>query len=260
MDKALRESKPVDVLLAEYQPWDRAVDIWKIFVANNNLEELREFLLASCPNGLSQSDLNLILSFEICALGSTAKTREEERAEEEKLFNEYCEEDDFFNDLLNDDDFEDSSESDKIISDSVEKLEDGVKVIKIPNGVQRIGVDAFVGRYDIKSITIPDSVIRIGRSAFCWCRAIESMVIPKNVTNIGETAFLDCTKLTSITIPESETIIEHRAFEGCSSLSEINYEGTKEAWEAIKKERCWRRNSGIRAIKCADGIIKLRKS
>ena len=257
MDKTLREKKPIDVLLSEYQPWDCAVDIWKIFVANNNLEELREFLLASYPNGLSQADLNCILSFKICTIRQNAKTRGEERAEEEYDYSLLFGEDDF--DLFSDDDFDDSSESDKIISDSVEKHEEGVTEIKIPNGVQRIGAHAFSLRYDIKSITIPDSVIRIEESAFFGC-CLESMIIPKNVTNIGKFAFCYCEKLASIAIPESVTIIGHRAFGECSSLLEIDYKGTKESWQAIRKGKYWRTNSGIRTIKCTDGIIKLRKS
>ncbi len=264
MVNELREKKPVDVLLLEYQPWGDAVKVWESIVANNKFEDVKEFFRALCPfpNGLSQYNLNRILSFTICAIGTKDKTREEERAE----FDEYLFSDEDLEDLFSsvdelDDNSGDFSESDNvIIADNANNFEDCMTEIKIPNGVQRIGICAFAGRDDLKSITIPDSVISIGECAFWNCICLESVIIPRNVTNIERETFYYCKTLTSITIPKSVTSIERGAFEYCLSLLEIDYEGTKEDWELVKKERCWRKNSGIRTIKCTDGIIKLRKN
>lgn len=81
--------------------------------------------------------------------------------------------------------------------------------IKLPNGLKKIGNDAFFGS-GLTSITIPNSVTSIGEYAFAAGKLI-SVTIPNSVTNIGEEAFSD-NRLTSITIPSSVKSIGWEAF------------------------------------------------
>ena len=74
------------------------------------------------------------------------------------------------------------------------------------------------------------------------------------MASIGWYAFEDCTSLTSITIPDSVTSIEADAFYRCTSLTSIQYNGTKEQWEAIKKAYAWS-NTGDFVVHCSDGDI-----
>ena len=99
------------------------------------------------------------------------------------------------------------------------------------------------------------SVTSIGGSAFSGCSSLASITIPNSVTSIGGSAFCECSSLASITIPDSVTSIGNWAFYGCSSLKNITYNGTKQMWESIKKEKRW--NSGIPycTIHCTDGDI-----
>ena len=91
----------------------------------------------------------------------------------------------------------------------------------IPNGVERINSNAFVGCSFLKSLTIPNSVTSIGENAFSGCSSLTSVVIPNSVTSIGENAFSGCSSLTSVVIPNSVTSIGWGAFEGCSSLTSV---------------------------------------
>ncbi len=92
---------------------------------------------------------------------------------------------------------------------------------QIPEGVTRIGDDAFYFCSSLVSVTIPESVTSIGRYAFCNCSSLTSVTIPEGVTSIGRSAFCDCSSLTSVTIPDSVTSIGEEAFYDCSSLGNI---------------------------------------
>lgn len=67
--------------------------------------------------------------------------------------------------------------------------ESGITQIEIPEGVKKIGIDAFAGCTMLKSITFPDSVTEIGTFAFCECTKINGINISKNVEKIDDFAF-----------------------------------------------------------------------
>ncbi len=58
--------------------------------------------------------------------------------------------------------------------------------------------------------------------------------IGNGVTRIGSFAFYNCDNLYSITIPNSVESIGIGAFKGCTKLTEVHFEGTEDAWNAIK--------------------------
>ena len=124
----------------------------------------------------------------------------------------------------------------------------------IPNGVKKIGSQAFYFCTSLASLTIGSSVASISFSAFEDCRALASIkvesgnatydsrgdcnaliqtstnelilgsantVIPDGVTSIGNYAFSRRKGLTSINIPSSVTTIGGFSFEYCDNLTSV---------------------------------------
>ncbi len=93
--------------------------------------------------------------------------------------------------------------------------------VVIPEGVTRIGDEAFWHCSSLQSVVIPEGVTQIGDEAFWHCSSLQSVVIPDSVTEIGSSAFSDCSSLLSVMIPDSVTEIGSEAFSWCSSLQSV---------------------------------------
>ena len=139
----------------------------------------------------------------------------------------------------------------------ITKYKGDKSIVEIPNGVVRLGSQAFKKCTFLTSITIPASVKSIWGGAFyecdnlktifyigdvaSWCgisglgyimsnnrtlyiggKKVEGdLVIPDSATSISDSAFTGCAGLTSITIPNSVTSIGDYAFDGCNNLQDI---------------------------------------
>lgn len=68
--------------------------------------------------------------------------------------------------------------------------------IVIPDGITKIGDEAFADCGDICSVVIPDGVTEIGEDAFAWCYELRSIVIPESVSEICWSTFKGCENLT----------------------------------------------------------------
>ena len=92
--------------------------------------------------------------------------------------------------------------------------------VEIPDGVEKIGANAFDGAKKITGVRIPDGVTNIDYCAFKGCSGLGEVIIPCSVLNIENSAFEQCTKLTCVEIQNPNTIA-HNCFAGCKVLSYI---------------------------------------
>ena len=93
--------------------------------------------------------------------------------------------------------------------------------VSIPDGVKKIGEDAFRDNKKIQSVFIPESVTSIDNYAFLGCSSLKTINIPNGVGRISYSVFYNCSSLESIVLPEGITIIEEAAFQNCTSLKSI---------------------------------------
>lgn len=115
--------------------------------------------------------------------------------------------------------------------------------VVIPEGVTKIGEEAFYNCPAVESITLPksikeigdwafgyctslksinlDGVIKIGKGVFYECENLIEVAIPEGVTKIEWHTFCRCKSLTTVTLPQSLTAIEEYAFYKCSSITDL---------------------------------------
>ena len=98
-----------------------------------------------------------------------------------------------------------------------EGLADPVYII--PDGILKIGNNAFAYCSKLTGVMIPESVTEIGERAFSSCRSLTDITIPESVTKIGKFAFNSCQGLTGMTLPKSVAEIGNQAFDGCKNLT-----------------------------------------
>ena len=84
--------------------------------------------------------------------------------------------------------------------------------LTIPEGVTRVGIDAFLGCNSLTDARLPESLTIIPKGMFFVCGALTEVELPNTVTRINEYAFAGCERLTRMTVPEGVTVIEMCAF------------------------------------------------
>lgn len=92
--------------------------------------------------------------------------------------------------------------------------------IRFPNSVTTIGARAFFG-CDLSSVTIPGSITTIEIGAFFSCENLTKLILEDGVTKVGEGAFRFCSSLTKVEFPASIIEIGPYAFFGCNSLETV---------------------------------------
>lgn len=164
-----------------------------------------------------------------------------------------------------------------------------LKSIWIPNSVESIEDEAFSNCYSLESVAIGYGLANTKGNVFRCCRSLSSIVInsnnptydsrnncnaiietttntlikgcanttiPTSVTKIGIRAFEGCWFSNPITLPSSIEYIGYLAFCNTALLTMILYEGTKEQWHKIEKEKDWINIHSITSIYCTDGEIE----
>ena len=109
---------------------------------------------------------------------------------------------------------------------------DSLTSVSIPDSVEQIGTNLFVGCSKLKTISVSpdhpyfatiDGVLfrKADKALISYPAGIKSSTytIPQGIASIGDYAFDSCTSLTSVSIPNSVAAIGDYAFSDCPNLT-----------------------------------------
>ena len=128
-----------------------------------------------------------------------------------------------------------------------------LKEVRIPEGVEVIGADAFAHCGDLEHVEIPGSVREIGACAFSPCSSLRTIRIPDGVVSIGEKAFSYCAQLTEAVIGDSVGKIGPRAFDHCYKLRSVTLPGSLKEIERSMFWEC----VDLRSVVIPEGVTRI---
>lgn len=147
----------------------------------------------------------LLVILLICGIGATqilVNPVTTNAAEKQKLNEIQWEYEDFL--------YEDNGKTITGFSDQGDSKTFGSYILRIPEGVTKIGKEAFKDEFFLEGVILSDTVIEIEEGAFAD-NFIEKLVLGKSIKKIGPKAFQDNT-ISNLTIPKSVQEIGEEAF------------------------------------------------
>ena len=102
------------------------------------------------------------------------------------------------------------------------KYQGSASMITIPNGVEKIGEEAFAGNTTLVTVKIPAEVEEIAYGAFANCTSLKRVTIGNGTEIIENGAFEGCSELTKVVFGKNVETVGSGVFVGCSKLEKID--------------------------------------
>lgn len=99
--------------------------------------------------------------------------------------------------------------------------EPGEHEVTVPDGVKKIGFDAFARLDSLNRVVLPQGLTTIEEYAFRACKGLREIAIPVSVNKIKNYAFTDCVSLERIELPNDPGAVSAGMFYNCEKLREI---------------------------------------
>ena len=157
-----------------------------------------------------------------------------------------------------------------VIPESIETIEkeafghSSLESVVLPGNLKKLQAHAFTVCEKLKTVDL-NGYTEIPRGAFYNANNLTTIIGLEKVTLIGDHAFSACRSLTSITLGANLTEIGQQAFYANFNLSTLNFAGTVEQWNAVKKGVGWntlmdepdsQAKIPVELINCSDGAAK----
>ncbi len=107
-------------------------------------------------------------------------------------------------------------------------------IVRLPEGIRRIGENAFCNNKKITGIILPNSLEEIGKRAFSGCLSLRGLVIPDGV-HLDYLVFEDCARLESLEL-SGNLDMKSDSFSGCTALRTVRAAGEEwplTGWDAF---------------------------
>ena len=86
--------------------------------------------------------------------------------------------------------------------------------VMVPEGVVKIGSNAFRNRSGLAEITLPEGIESIGEDAFYYCKSLSGITLPQSVTSVGSYSFSGCTSLQEINMDNKTDQMGYMSYDG----------------------------------------------
>ena len=100
---------------------------------------------------------------------------------------------------------------------------ENLRIVRLPDGLKKIGFQAFSECTSLEYINFPISLEDIGSNSFTYCEKLRDPQFPDGLVHIGHNAFSFCNSLEEIFLPDSLQEIESYAFSDCKSLRKVRF-------------------------------------
>ena len=118
------------------------------------------------------------------------------------------------------------------IPDAYYKNNNQIKEVKITEGIDYLGLQAFYECNSLEKVELPSTLVNIGKdasyneyyvsNAFQNCTKLTTVILNKDTRIIGQGCFFGCSSLSSVTLNEGlEKLQGNDIFQYCDSLSSI---------------------------------------
>ncbi|NLL79163.1 MAG: leucine-rich repeat domain-containing protein [Clostridiales bacterium] len=115
-----------------------------------------------------------------------------------------------------------SSASDfQLNGDTLVKYTGTATAVSVPEGVKKIGPEAFLDDTDLYAVYLPDGLTTIEHGAFSNCTVLSVVDFPDSLHTIGNFAFSNCKTLSDVEIGKNITELGYGVFAGCEMLKDI---------------------------------------
>ena len=129
--------------------------------------------------------------------------------------------------------------------------------ITIPDGIKKIGDQAFTGLYALEEIEFPASLVSIGEYAFSKCGSLKRVIFTENISELGEYAFADCQQLVSADLSQAKIkVIPEGAFRECRKLADITFGSSLREIESSAFSYC----QSLKTLKLPEGVLGVKDS
>ena len=131
--------------------------------------------------------------------------------------------------------------------------------IDVISNMERVVPFMYFCDTKLLEIVIPPNISIVESYAFVNCNNLKTVVFEEGCEIIEEHAFSKCNDLRTIVLPKSVKYVDRYIASGTPYLSQLEYKGTSDDWELIKKAAQWAMGSNIKNIVCSDKTIEMER-
>lgn len=120
--------------------------------------------------------------------------------------------------------------------------------VNFPEGVTKLGNNAFYNCDKLNIPELPDTITTIGTACFTACSSLALEKLPSKLTTLEGTAFSGCSSLAIKTIPSTVKTLNNYTFNNCRGIKQISMDGVTKINAVNSSNSPFANCSGLKAV------------